>query len=122
MSATPPTEIYVTLPVVQFIDREIGHLGEKTTLRADLEAMAVRLNHLEILRRLDELNHAHVQATADKQELLPRQLFEQFTNDNAKWREAVTKSISESVGSNRTLIVVVGFIFTAITILMRFLK
>jgi hypothetical protein len=119
MDATPKT-LAIEIPIVEFVDREIAHLRDFENLQATLVAKAVELNHVEILRRLDELNHAHAQNVIDKQEFLPRQMFEQFSNDNAKWRESVTKSISESAGSNRTLILVVGFLFTAITIVLKF--
>jgi sensor domain CHASE-containing protein len=91
-------------------------------LQFDLSAKAVALSHVETLRRLDELNHAHAQNVIDKQDYLPRQMFEQFANENAKWRETVTKAISESAGANRTLIVVMGFLFTALSIALRFWK
>jgi sensor domain CHASE-containing protein len=112
----------VTVSVVAYVDREVAHLKELSQLRSDLADRAIELNHVETLRRLDELNHAHAQNIIDKQDYLPRQMFEQFANDNAKWRETVTKAISESAGANRTLIMVIGFVFTAITILMRFWK
>jgi hypothetical protein len=115
-------DLFVRIPVVEFIDRETSHLKEVCFLRFDLEATAVRLDHVEVLRRLDELNHAHAQNMIDKQDYLPRQMFEQWAKENATWRESVTKSISESTGSNRTLIVLVGFIFSAITILLHFWK
>jgi hypothetical protein len=110
------------MSITAFIDRENGHLKELTTLRAELAEKAVQLNHVETLRRLDELNHAHAQNMIDKQDYLPRQMFEQFESENSKWREGVNKTISESAGANRTLIVVVGFIFSAITIALHFWK
>jgi len=117
-----PSDTTVVIPVVDFVDREIAHLRSIAQLQFDLTEKAVALNHVETLRRLDELNHAHAQNTLDKQEYLPRQMFEQYTSDNSKWRETVTKSISESAGANRTLIMVMGFVFTAITIVVRFWK
>jgi sensor domain CHASE-containing protein len=122
MPATPPTLDLVTLSVVDFIDREVAHLDRVCSLQFDLAAKAVALNHIETLRRLDELNHAHAQNMVDKQDFLPRQMFEQFANENAKWRETVTKAISESAGANRTLVVVMGFLFTALSIALRLWK
>jgi hypothetical protein len=112
----------VTIPIVEFVDREVGYLREVTLLRADLADKAVALNHVETLRRLEELNHAHAQNVIDKQDYLPRQMFEQFANENARWRETVTKAISESAGSNRTLILGVTFLFSAIAIVLKFWK
>jgi CHASE3 domain sensor protein len=121
MDATPKT-LAIEIPIVEFVDREIHHLEKFENLQAALTAKAVELNHIEILRRLDELNHAHAQNAIDKQNYLPRPMFEQFEADNAKWREAVNKQISESAGANRTLIVVVGFIISMLSIALKFWK
>jgi len=112
----------VTIPIVAFVDREIGHLREVCLLRSDLADKAVALNHVETLRRLDELNHAHAQAAERNRDYLPRQMFDQYSAEQSKWRETVTKAISESAGANRTLIVVIGFVFSAIAIVLRFWK
>ena len=120
--ADPTPQIVVTIPVVTFIDREVGHLKELHGLRFDLAAKAVELNHVETLRRLDELNHAHAQNMIDKQDYLPRQMFEQFEAENTKWREGVNNAISQSVGSTRTMILVVGFALTVIGIALKLWK
>jgi hypothetical protein len=117
--ATPRT---VELPVVEFIDREVGHLDRIMQLEFALAEKARQLNHTETLRRLDELNHAHAQNVIDKQDYLPRQMFEQFESENQKWREGVNGAISTAAGANRTLILIVGFVLTALGIVLKVWK
>jgi hypothetical protein len=112
----------VTLTVKEFVDREVLHARELGELRFDLSSKALELNHVETLRRLDELNHAHAQNLVDKQAFLPRERFEQFIGDNdTKWN-TVNKVISESAGANRMLILIMGVIFSVLTIVVKFWK
>ena len=115
-------DAFVQIPVTEFVYREIGHLEKIAQLQFELGAKAVALNHVEVLRRLDELNHAHAQTVIDKQEYLPRQMFEQFVADNTKWREQVNNSISASAGANRTLILIVGFLISALSVALKVWK
>jgi hypothetical protein len=112
----------VTLTVREFVDREVTHAQQLNQLRFDLSSKALELNHVETLRRLDELNHAHAQSTADKQSFLPRERFEQFTADNDNKWSAINKVISESAGANRMLILIMGVIFSVMTLVIRFWK
>ncbi len=47
------------------------------------------LNAREVLRRLDELNHAHAQAMENWARSLPRELFDQWQREYEKWRGEV---------------------------------
>jgi sensor domain CHASE-containing protein len=122
MADATPRMLVVELPVVEFVDREVAHLRELHTLRFELAGKAIELNHVETLRRLDELNHAHAQNMIDKQDYLPRQMFEQFESENQKWREGVNGAINSAAGSNRTLILIVGFVLTALGIVLKVWK
>ena len=71
----------------------IEHEREVRQTRADALAKAVEIQAIETLRRLDELNHAHATAMENWRTSLPRELFEQWREDHAKWKETVNTAM-----------------------------
>jgi predicted ArsR family transcriptional regulator len=72
----------------------IEHEREVREARADALAKALGIQAIETLRRLDELNHAHDTAMENWRQSLPRELFEQFREDHAKWKETVNTAMA----------------------------
>jgi hypothetical protein len=59
---------------------------------------ALRLDHIEMLRRLDLLNHAHEQARLKEASFVGREVYENQTNENNKWRDEVNAALSTRKG------------------------
>jgi hypothetical protein len=73
---------------------------EKTfvDLRFDLAERALELDHIEMLRRLDLLNHAHEDARQKEASFVGREVYESQVKENNKWRDEVNSSLSTRQG------------------------
>jgi len=67
-------------------------------LRFDLAEKALQLAHIETLRRLDLLNHAHEQARLKEASFVGREVYESQTKENNKWRDEVNAALSTRQG------------------------
>ena len=67
-------------------------------LRFELAERALQLDHLETLRRLDLLNHAHEQARQKEASFVGREVYESQTKDHNKWRDEVNSALSTRQG------------------------
>jgi len=75
MPATQSAET-VTIPLVEFIDREIGHLKEKVELRVMAQEQAVELAMVRLNERLAEMNELRAQVTEERGVYLTRERFD----------------------------------------------
>ena len=73
---------------------------EKTfvSLRFELAERALQLDHVEMLRRLDLLNHAHEDARLKEASFVGREVYESQIKDHNKWRDEVNASLSNRQG------------------------
>lgn len=60
---------------------------------------ARELNAKEVLRRLDELNHAHKTAMENWARSLPREMFIQFKEEHDKWKASVDLALASTMSS-----------------------
>jgi hypothetical protein len=67
-------------------------------LRFKLADRALQLAHVEILRRLDLLNHAHEEARQKEASFVGREVYESQTKDHNKWRDEVNSALSTRQG------------------------
>ena len=67
-------------------------------LRFELAERALQLDHLETLRRLELLNHAHEQARQKEASFVGREVYESQTKDHNKWRDEVNSALSTRQG------------------------
>ena len=67
-------------------------------LRFELAERALELDHVEMLRRLDLLNHAHEDARQKEASFVGREVYESQIKDNNKWRDEVNSSLSTRQG------------------------
>jgi hypothetical protein len=81
----------------------IKHEREVRQTRADALAKAVEIQAIETLRRLDELNHAHATAMENWRQSLPRELFEQWREEHAKWKQTIDASVVVSASQQAHL-------------------
>ena len=80
-------------------DREIADRQKLfVDLRFDLAEKALQLDHVETLRRLDLLNHAHEQARMKEASFVGREVYESQTRENNKWRDEVNAALSTRQG------------------------
>jgi len=80
-------------------DREIADRQKRfVDLRFDLAEKALQLDHVETLRRLDLLNHAHEQARMKEASFVGREVYESQTRENNKWRDEVNAALSTRQG------------------------
>lgn len=123
----PATPAYIVRQEVQcLIDREIAHLYDKIQLEAKEKQTALDLQRMEYHRRLNELNNAHERAERAVRETVPREMFETFLNNHAKWREEIQGKLSAAEGASAAnarffglLVVIVGLVFSAIALWMK---
>ena len=55
--------------------------------------IAVDLAHVETLRRLDELNHAHANAIENWRQSLPREVYDSNVRELQTWRDGVNRQV-----------------------------
>jgi hypothetical protein len=67
-------------------------------LRFELAERALQLDHIEMLRRLDLLNHAHEDARQKEASFVGREVYESQVKDNNKWRDQVNAVLSTRQG------------------------
>jgi len=80
-------------------DRELAD-RERTfvSLRFELAERALELDHVEMLRRLDLLNHAHEDARQKEASFVGREVYESQIRDQSKWRDEVNAALSNRQG------------------------
>ena len=66
--------------------------------RFELADRALQLAHVETLRRLDLLNHAHEEARQKEASFVGREVYESQTKDHNKWRDEVNSALSTRQG------------------------
>lgn len=69
-----------------------------TDLRFELAERALELDHIEMLRRLDLLNHAHEDARQKEASFVGREVYESQVKENNKWRDEVNSALSTRQG------------------------
>src|SRR5580700_11785378 len=67
-------------------------------LRFQLAERALELDHVEMLRRLDLLNHAHEDARQKEASFVGREVYESQIKDHNKWRDEVNAALSNRQG------------------------
>jgi hypothetical protein len=67
-------------------------------LRFELAERALELDHVEMLRRLDLLNHAHEDARQKEASFVGREVYESQIKDHNKWRDEVNSALSNRQG------------------------
>ena len=67
-------------------------------LRFDLAQRAIELDHIETLRRLDLLNHAHEEARQKEASFVGREVYESQAKEHNKWRDEVNATLSSRQG------------------------
>jgi hypothetical protein len=80
-------------------EREIANQHKVfVDLRFELAERALQLDHLEMLRRLDLLNHAHEDARQKESSFVGREVYESQVKDSNKWRDEVNSALSTRQG------------------------
>jgi hypothetical protein len=67
-------------------------------LRFELAERALQLDHIEMLRRLDLLNHAHEDARQKEASFVGREVYESQVKDHNKWHDEVNSALSNRQG------------------------
>jgi hypothetical protein len=81
------------------VDREKAEQQKSfVQLRFELAERALQLDHLEMLRRLDLLNHAHEDARQKETSFVGREVYESQVKDHNKWRDEVNSALSNRQG------------------------
>jgi len=80
-------------------EREMGSQQKAfIDLRFELAERALELDHIEMLRRLDLLNHAHEDARQKEASFVGREVYESQVKENNKWRDDVNSALSTRQG------------------------
>jgi hypothetical protein len=89
-----------------------------TDLRFELAERALQLDHAEMLRRLDLLNHAHEDARQKEASFVGREVYDSQVKDHNKWRDEVNSALSTRQGKSSVIFglagAVGGFALTAL--------
>jgi hypothetical protein len=81
------------------IERELANRENAfVELRFALAERALELDHVEMLRRLDLLNHAHEDARQKEASFVGREVYESQVKDHNKWRDEVNSALSNRQG------------------------
>jgi hypothetical protein len=80
----------------EFSDRERTFVD----LRFELAERALQLDHVEMLRRLDLLNHAHEDARQKEASFVGREVYESQVKEHNKWRDEVNSALSTRQGKS----------------------
>ena len=67
-------------------------------MRFELAQRALELDHVEMLRRLDLLNHAHEEARQKEASFVGREVYESQAKEHNKWRDEVNATLSARQG------------------------
>jgi hypothetical protein len=67
-------------------------------LRFELAERALQLDHVEMLRRLDLLNHAQEDARQKEASFVGREVYESQVKHSNKWRDEVNSALSNRQG------------------------
>jgi len=78
-----------------YLEQQIVHERQQREAASEDVANNLRLQSTEILRRLDELNHAHINAMENWRTSLPRELFDQWRNEYSTWKDVVNVSVRQ---------------------------
>jgi hypothetical protein len=80
-------------------DRKIAEQQKHfVDLRFDLAEKALQLDHVEMLRRLDLLNHAREDARQKEVSFVGREVYESQVKEHNKWRDEVNSALSTRQG------------------------
>lgn len=63
-------------------------------LRFDLTDRAMQVEHIEMIRRLDLLNHAREEARQKEASFVGREVYESQAKDHYKWRDEVNAALA----------------------------
>jgi hypothetical protein len=101
------------------VDRDMDDRQQAAIdLRFELAERALELDHIEMLRRLDLLNHAHEDARQKEASFVGREVYESQIKDQNKWRDKVNASLSNRQGKSSVIYgvggAVGGFVITAL--------
>jgi hypothetical protein len=77
-------------------------------MRFELAQRALELDHVETLRRLDLLNHAHEEARRKEASFVGREVYDSQAKENNKWRDEVNATLSAQQGRSSVTSAVAG--------------
>jgi hypothetical protein len=87
------------LLALRAVEREVSDRERAfVNLRFELAERALNLDHIETLRRLELLNHAHEDARQKEASFVGREVYESQVKDQNKWRDEVNAALSNRQG------------------------
>jgi hypothetical protein len=77
-------------------------------LRFELADRAMQVEHIEMIRRLDLLNHAREEARQKEASFVGREVYESQAKDHYKWRDEVNATLAVRQGRSSVTSAVTG--------------
>lgn len=77
-------------------------------LRFELADRASQVEHIEMLRRLDALNHAREEARQKEANFVNREVYDSQTKEHSKWRDEVNAALAARQGRSSVTTGVAG--------------
>lgn len=101
-----------TVPLREFMCREIDHVKELMQARIEERDKARVLQAAEISRRLLDLNHAHEQNIERNAEFVSEEKFGGFVREFREYKETTSEALTLAQGSakgtGKTLAIIIG--------------
>jgi hypothetical protein len=114
-----PKELSVTIPVVQFIDREIAHVQKTMDIQFDAHQRALELAMIRLNERLEEMNKFRAQLVTERGEYLSRERFDTEHSTLINRVSAIELQNSKWSGSIWMLGGAISAVVVGINILMK---
>jgi hypothetical protein len=77
-------------------------------MRFELAQRALELDHVEMLRRLDLLNHAHEEGRRKEASFVGHEVYDSQAKEHNKWRDEVNATLSAQQGRSSVTSAVAG--------------
>ncbi len=104
------------------LEREIGNLKELVFARFDAEEKARVIQVTELERRLNDLNHAHQNMLADRALFVRVDIHDRFYQEYREWSQRVDKVMATQAGRSAAYVSLIGILFIALQIFLRYWK
>lgn len=87
----------------EVMEQRLDAMDAALVLQRNINHEKLQMQAAEYERRLTVLNHAHEEAVRERNRTLPREMFEQWTVEFAKWRDTVNKAMGDIIAMSERL-------------------
>jgi hypothetical protein len=115
----PPEPLSLTIPVVDFVDREAGHLRREMEITFAAHEKALELAMVRLNERLEEMNQFRAQLVNERNTYLSRERFDTEHGTLLNRTSAIELQQSKWSGSLLALGAAISAIVVGVNIMMK---